>query len=181
MRRFANLKAQALLLTLLAGLFLTSCGDSSDDDGPGDVLEGISGQVTATIDGESFTSFLALGADDEAGSGFTATSADYSITIVFTQTLTAGTYTIVTNSEEDPDDVIVSLTRFQGNGAFQTFTGTTGSVTLTSVNTTSQTISGTFSFTATSIGQAESSTLSVTNGTFTNVSYVIPEDEGDGV
>lgn len=155
------------IISLLACLvILTSCSNDSSDETPS------TGSMTATIDGQNWSSNIAVAAvqsvnfDDINGSvlqilGTAPNSSSLAINIPL-QNLSTGTYTF-NGIDADGNLSYNTMDDFYGSDE----TGGTFTLTISSYNSSNGTISGTFS--GTLIGFDTPTQMSITNGSFSNI------------
>lgn len=150
-------------------VILTSCSSDSSDESP------LTGSMTATIDGQNWSSNLAVAAvqsvnfDEINGSvlqilGTASNSSSLAINIPL-QNLSVGTYTF---NGFDADGNLSYNTMDDSYSSDET--DGTFTITISSYNIANGTISGTFS--GTLIGFDTPTEISVTNGTFNNITVI---------
>lgn len=159
------------IISLIACLaILTSCSDDSSDDS-----SATSGSITATIDGQNWRSNIAIAAVQTVnfngvnGSvlqilGTASNSSTLAINIPL-QNLATGTYTF---SGFDAEGNLSYNTMDDSYSSDET--GGTFTITISSYNSSNGTISGTFS--GTLIGFDTPTQMTLTNGSFNNISIV---------
>ncbi|UGS22846.1 DUF6252 family protein [Flavobacterium channae] len=158
------------ILSLIACfVLLQSCSDDSESN------DSLTGSITATIDGQNWRSNIAIGAIQSAnfsginGSilqilGTTSNSSTLAINIPL-QNLAPGTYTFNGYDATGSLSYTSMTDLYSSDETDGTFT-----FTISSYNSDNGTISGTFS--GTLIGFDSPTPMSVTNGTFNNISIV---------
>jgi hypothetical protein len=164
------MKMKKLLNSLLAGLVMTVVLFSCDSEDPGPTITAPEGKIVATIDG---TSFEADGGaqlyNDEIMLG--GNSGNASISVIVTKSAAVGTYEVkgaalgVTTPDAQINYTPDGSTLF--SSSFATDGEVVGTVTITEVDETNKTISGTFS------GKVvlDGTTKEVASGSFNKIPY----------
>ena len=168
--------AKRLMTILAVALVLFSFNSCKDDDGDGvpDILD----KMTATIDGQQWSSVARVAT-------YTSTEAGDIITITATSGVTAATgeflNLIIRGSELRTYDLTITLvgSEFECTANYKPdasgtdiYTGQSGTITLTKFDSVNKKISGTFSFTVAKVGEL-TTTKQITNGTFTDLVYQV--------
>jgi hypothetical protein len=152
----------------LLALVLVFSACKKDNSSTDPVIRPTNGNVTAKIDGVTFqsTNAGALASNDSHSFLLSATDAqDNSISLTGPTAL--GTYTDVTNDE-------TSGFYISKDGAlWMSSMGGTVTLTITKYDVNSKKMSGTFTFTAPAAGSDATGTKTVTNGSFTDVPFLV--------
>ncbi len=159
-----------LVITILGGL--TSCGSSDSTAAPTvQQLPGSKGTMAATVNGQAFgsnltqavrnSSIISVSGNATSTSGTTGNTK--TINLGFSQLQQIGTYQI--NNQTFASGIIASYSEFSANtggiGSADTYSATSGSVTVTELSSTK--IKGTFNFVA---SNGTNKTVTITNGAF---------------
>jgi PBP1b-binding outer membrane lipoprotein LpoB len=144
-------------IILTAALILSSCEQAED------VFEDLLPEMYATIDGEKWTSLARTTTMQDGAINIIGVSLSKETIVLRINGNTTGTYSV-------PIEVVAAYNETEITDPYSldnAFVGLTGSVTITEVNTTKKTISGTFNFNATRITDSKN----VTEGKFVNIKY----------
>ncbi len=147
-------------LILLSVIALSSC--SSDDDSASDSTSN-DATFTATINGVVYNPAFKTAFETTSLNNILVTGSENSgeaIQLFIPSTLTAGTYDLSDSIENGIQAYYQEMDGDADDGAF----ATSGTLTLTTINTTTKEISGTFSFTGTVPNTGE--VITVTEGQF---------------
>jgi hypothetical protein len=153
------------LITLGLAL-LMAAGCKKDDNA-------LTTKMTATINGKSWVSTIRVTVKNDAGFIITATQVNSSLVtselIIRINGFTSGTYNVIASS----NNCLATYTPDVTN-ASKSYVSATGIVTVTDINTSDKTISGTFEFTCSNLSLEM---VPITNGSFTGLKYT--ETSGD--
>lgn len=154
-------------LVLFLGLtVITSCGKDDDDDPVATIKEQLIGSMSADLDGVSWSADAPGAVRTNGTIVLTGITTDQSKTIILTANgTTTGTYNFTL-----PNLGGGALIRIATSTDTTEYAATSGSMDISSLNTTNTRLSGTFSFSGLSIS-LPLDTIDVTSGTFTNVLY----------